>query len=289
MADARKSLSVLHEEWVECTKCPLGERRQLVDGQFVFGEGVRRGILFIGEGPGKTEEEEGRPFVGKSGEILRGVLERLNVHEFYITNVVSCRSCSPLIDQNTNTPVTRKNFRTKQQEIVWKDEPPSFLSVAACLPRLHEEIYLVDPIVIVSLGGEATQALTGRACTITTEHGQERHISVPGASYTAVLTEKKGAWLRKVRGELVAPVEQSEVRYLLIPTLHPAYVGRKLGDKGPTSPFRQFVADIKKAVGIYERYMHEVFGGVPAAPETLSDSELEDYQQQLGEDRQYGD
>ena len=281
MADARKSLQVLYNEWNTCTKCELGKRREVVGGQFVFGDGVPKGILFVGEGPGKDEEKQGIPFVGKSGEVLRGVLNRLGVGEVYITNTVCCRSATPLIDQTTQQPILRKNYQTKQMEIAWKDEPPPPYIVSACEPRLMEEIYLVDPVVIVSLGGGAASALTGAPITITTERGKERHISIPGAAHRAVLTEKRGAWRRKLKGEWIQPTEQNQVRYLLIPTLHPSYVIRKLGDRGSNSPFRQFVDDIKKAAKIYERYMQEAFNITPMAD--VSDEVIEEYHQELEE------
>lgn len=288
MPDARKTLEVLHEEWAGCTRCALGKNRQNVGGQIVFGEGVGGGILFVGEGPGKTEEQEGRPFVGKSGAILRGVLQRLNFTEYFITNGVACRSCEPLLDPNTNLPVTRKNFHSKQLEIVWKDCPPPPPAVAACRPRLQEEIYIMDPVLIVSLGAEAAEALTGGKVAILAERGKERHISIDGASFRAVLTEKRGAWRRKVKGQMVAPTEPNEVQYLLVPTLHPSYVGRKLGDKSPNSPFQQFVGDLKKAVAIYERYVQEVLGTTLRERDEPDASELDEYQQQLEEDQSYG-
>ena len=286
MADARKTLDVLYNEWSNCTRCELGTRRNDVNGAFVFGEGVSRGILFVGAGPGKTEEEQGRPFIGKSGMILRSVLDKLNITEAYITNTVCCRSCSALIDQTTGLPMMRKNFKTKNMEPVWKDEPPTPIHVESCSSRLYEEIYINDPVVIVALGGGAAKALSGTNITITTDRGKERHITIPGATFRPVLTEKKGAWLRKVQGQLSAPVEQNEVRYLMIPTLHPAYVLRKLSDKGPTSPFRQFFADIKKAGQIYERYMAEAHNVTPLG-NAFNDSDIDEYQAQLeGSDEQ---
>lgn len=66
MADYRRSLQELKEEWSSCTKCELGQRRKEVEGEFVFGEGVGgRGIMFIGEGPGslrrRTEDPSSDP------------------------------------------------------------------------------------------------------------------------------------------------------------------------------------------------------------------------------------
>jgi hypothetical protein len=109
-------------------------------------------------------------------------------------------------------------------------------------------------------------------------------------THRAVLTEKKGVWLRKVKGAYTAPVEQNEVRYLLVPTLHPSYVDRKLSDKGPSSPFRQFFADVKKAVKIFERYQLEM--GLMTQEQLLaeiSEEKLEEYQYSLEAEEEYGD
>lgn len=145
------------------------------------------------------------------------------------------------------------------------------------MPRLHEQIYLVDPVLIVSLGGPATEMLIGKSVAITQERGKERHITIPGATHRPVLTDKKKAWLRKVAGRLVAPTEPNEVRYLLLPTLHPAFVARRIEDRGPKSPIRQFASDIRKAIKIYEMYMMEVLGETEAHQhDDVSDAEVED-------------
>jgi uracil-DNA glycosylase len=259
--DARKTLAQLRKEWEGCTKCELGQRRQATSGSFVFGEGRTRGIMLIGEGPGRTEEQEGRPFIGKSGEILRRLLTHWKISDVYLTNLVTCRSCSPVLDADGLPRIGRNKMP------MFRDEAPLPTHMEACRQRLIEEIYLVDPVVIVSLGGKAAEALLQKPVTITRDRGQEKHIEIPGASWRATFTEKRGAWLRKVGGQLVAPVEENTVTYLLIPTLHPAYVLREIHNDQPENPFRQFASDIKKAVKIYERYMLEVHGVEPRASE----------------------
>lgn len=261
MPDARKTLSELRAEWSTCKACELGQRREMVGGEFVFGEGTRRGIMFVGEGPGKEEEQVGRPFIGKSGEIIRAVIRALHIQEFYITNVVTCRSCEPVLDENGFPRLQGRGRGPKLP--VYRDIAPSPINSRTCRPRLMEEIYLVDPIIIVSLGGTATEVLTGEHITITRDRGQVRQIEVPGAGVTAVLTEKKHAWFRKVHGEIVSPVEQSMVRYLLVPTYHPSFVARELSDKGPNSPMQLLVRDVRHAVKVYETYLEEVYGERP--------------------------
>lgn len=280
-----KDLGTLYDEWKDCTKCALGERRVSVGGSFVFGEGTVRSILFVGEGPGRIEEKEGHPFVGDSGNLLRMVLQKLGVTEYYLTNCVCCRSCSALTNPD-GSPIT-KQWGNKRV-ILYKDEAPANVHVEACLPRLYEEIYLVDPIVIVALGARATEVLGQRHVQILSERGKEEHITIPGASYVPVRTEKREAWIRieKTRrseedptfhvGHLFgrAPVEQNQVRYLMIPTIHPAYVLRRQADKGKDSPVSLFVNDVRLAVKVYERYLFETRGVVPTGESDLPEDQI---------------
>ncbi len=258
MVDARKPLHVLRGEWEKCVKCKLGERRQLESNRrFVFGEGSRRGVMFIGEGPGVVEEETGRPFVGPSGRVLRDIIQHLGMANYYITNLVACRSCTPVTDE-TGSPKLRWG------KWLWKDEPPLPSYIEACRPRLYEEIYLVDPVVIVALGAGAAEALLRKKVAITNQRGEPMTVRIPGASYQPSLTEKKKSWVRAVKGQLLLPVVPTEVEYICIPTFHPAFVARKIKDHSLNSPFRQLVKDIHLAARTYERYTQEIYGAEPA-------------------------
>ncbi len=257
--DAQRTLHELNEEWEGCRRCLLGTQRESLQGSFVRGEGRTRGIMFIGEGPGANEDEEGRPFVGKSGEVLRNILAGLRFEDYYITNLVACRSCEPRLDADSQPMFRRRGGRKGPMIPMMQDVPPKPSEWHQCIKRLYQEIYLVDPVIIVSLGGTAAEALIGKPVTITAMHGNPVEIRVPGAGYEAQLTEKKGVWYRKVKGEVRAPVEQAQVKYLLIPTLHPAYVLRKIADKGADSPIQHLVRDIRRAIETYEMYIEEVF------------------------------
>jgi uracil-DNA glycosylase family 4 len=94
-------------------------------------------LMFIGEGPGATEDATGRPFVGQAGQLLTSILEAIELEreDVYITNIVKCRP-----------PQNRKPL---------PDE------VAACIPYLHRQIALIRPKVLVALGGTAGEALLG--------------------------------------------------------------------------------------------------------------------------------
>ncbi len=259
--DFRKSLPLLRSEWEGCTRCALGVVREESGSAFVFGEGTAGGIMFVGEGPGKDEAYEGRPFIGASGKLIRHVINKLGLTQYYITNAVCCRSCKQDVD-GEGKPKTRVNYRTKILEPVIRDEPPKPLEIEACRPRLFEEIYLVDPTVIVALGARAAEALTGRTINIAAECGNPRRVQIPGAGQIPSLTEKKRAWVRKVKGELSMPTEQNMVEYHMVPVVHPAYVlSRQAEDRSKTNnTLTMFLNAIKKAVKIHNRLRLEVHG-----------------------------
>jgi DNA polymerase len=260
--DVRKSLEVLQGEWAGCTRCQLSEHRILVGGNIVFGEGRPRGILFLGEGPGVTEEAHGRPFIGKSGALLRKFIEHYSIRNYYITNVVACRSCAPVLEADGSPRMTR-GFRGRPPEIMQQDQPPLKPQVDACAPRVYEEIYMADPVVIVALGQPAASFLKGSAVKIKQERGIAREVQIPGAGARAALSDKRQEWVRRVKGEVVMPMEQSQVRYLMIPTFHPSFVLRQKYDDGKGNPFECFADDLRLAKILYNRYYEELSGMVP--------------------------
>jgi DNA polymerase len=258
-----KTLEKLWDEWSTCTRCELGQRRQEVGGHFVAGEGQERGVLFVGEGPGTEEEQTGRPFVGRSGQVLRQALSKIGLDHYYLTNLVACRSCEPVLDRQTGEVLLKEDRRTGRKLPMIVDKPPPPLSIVACRERLLEEIYLVDPILIVTLGAEAAEAVLGRTVSITRERGVPEQIEIPGRLFRPSLTDKKKTWLRKTQGLLRAPVERSGVTYLVLPTIHPAFVLRRGADQGTLSPAAQFGKDLRRARDVYDRYLVEVLHQEP--------------------------
>jgi uracil-DNA glycosylase len=229
--------------------------------------------MFIGEAPTKEDEGTGRPFTGKSGQIVRKIIEKIGINRYYLTNLVTCRACRPASDA-TGQPILRKNWKTKQMEVFYRDETPTPLQIDACRTRLEEQIYIVDPIIIVTLGPIAAKTVLKKHVNIMAPEvrGQPFHASIPGAGFSSVRTEKKNAWVRTVAGKTQLPIEQSEVRYLCIPTLLPSFVDKKIADVSTGSPFRQLAGDIQKAAQIYERYMLETYGDLPKG---VTEGELE--------------
>lgn len=125
----------------------------------VFGEGAQSpALMMIGEAPGGEEEKQGRPFVGKAGKNLSAFLEVLGLkrEEIYISNVVKLRPVK-------ESPKTGKAV----------NRPPSGEEIAFFLPFLQEEIAMVAPKVIVTLGNVPLKAVSGeKGAVIGDYHGK---------------------------------------------------------------------------------------------------------------------
>jgi DNA polymerase len=141
----RPTLAQVRERLGECTRCRLSEGRT----QIVFGDGnPQAALMFIGEGPGETEDRRGVPFVGRAGELLTQMIEKglgIPRRDVYICNIVKCRP------PGNRTPLS--------------DE------VASCRPFLDGQIDAVQPRVIVALGKPAASLLLGRDVAITRARG----------------------------------------------------------------------------------------------------------------------
>lgn len=248
---------MLQAKWEYCTKCDLADRR-INDGYpLAFGEGYTKGIMFIGGAPSADEEHSGRPMTGASGSILRNALKRLGLNEAYFTNAVACRSCAQA-HNGEGQPMFKRNG-----DPIIRDEAPKPPQVNACLPRVQEQIYLVDPILIVTLGGEAAKALLGRPFSVLADSGTLQTIHIPGAWSLPVISDKKKVWGRKVNGQMHYPNTPNTVSYPLLPALHPSYVQGKQGDRTPGNAVEKFAETLKMAARIYDRYMWEAHSRHP--------------------------
>jgi len=140
-----KIFSSLAQEIKQCRDCPLAESRK----NAVPGEGnINADLMFVGEGPGREEDIQGRPFVGKAGQLLTRIIkamkfERENV---YITNVVKCR------------PPENRNPKNNEIE--------------KCKKYLFKQIELISPKVIVTLGNVPTQFFLNKKEGITSLRGK---------------------------------------------------------------------------------------------------------------------
>lgn len=128
--ERRRTLDQIAAEVAVCSLCPLHAGRTSA----VPGEGhPETEVVFVGEGPGFNEDQQGRPFVGAAGGLLNELLKAIGWkrEEVYITNVVKCRP-----PQN-------------------RDPEPA--EIAACAPYLHRQLEALDPALVVTLGRHSLQ------------------------------------------------------------------------------------------------------------------------------------
>lgn len=140
-----RSLAEAAAEAATCTRCRLAQGRT----QVVFGVGAPDAdLMFIGEGPGFHEDRQGEPFVGAAGQLLTRMLGEIGLarEQVYIGNIVKCRP-----------PGNR-------------DPQPD--EIEACTPWLVEQISLIQPRVIVTLGNFATKFVLNTPTGITRLRGQ---------------------------------------------------------------------------------------------------------------------
>lgn len=139
-------ISELQTDCLQCRRCPLcAERRHVV-----FGQGVPNAeVLFIGEGPGAQEDEQGLPFVGRSGQLLDHYLEAIDLSRetnVYIANIVKCRP-----------PQNRDPLPEESQ---------------ACMPWLRQQFQCIRPKIVVCLGRVAAQQMMDPGFSISRDHGK---------------------------------------------------------------------------------------------------------------------
>lgn len=146
-----KKLQELSDEIGDCKRCKLHTTRTSI----VLGEGNPGArVMFIGEGPGRDEDIQGRPFVGRAGQLLTAIIEKgmmLNRADVYIANVVKCR---PTVDLKFE-----------------RDRPPDEEERSMCGPFLLKQIEIIRPEIIVTLGNPSTQFLLGTKQGITKLRG----------------------------------------------------------------------------------------------------------------------
>jgi DNA polymerase len=160
----KENFEGLRDEIKSCQKCELCRTRK----NPVFGEGDENArILFVGEAPGRVEDEKGMPFVGHSGKLLDRMLAAVGLNRnegIFITNIIKCRP------PNNMDPVE------EQQK--------------ACSVYLKRQIELIDPKIIICLGRIAAYNLLGPEYRVTKDHGriQERDgVYVMGMFHPAAL------------------------------------------------------------------------------------------------------
>jgi uracil-DNA glycosylase family 4 len=134
-AGARRTsltLAGVREDLGECTRCPLHSTRK----NLVFGEGSARArLVFVGEAPGEEEDNQGRPFVGRAGQLLTKIISAMGLtrEEVYICNILKCR------------PPGNRN--------------PKEVEITTCEPFLVKQLEAINPEIICALGTFAAKTL----------------------------------------------------------------------------------------------------------------------------------
>lgn len=183
IAENEKKLRIMDETQVKgCRKCTLCETRT----QTVFGQGSAAArLVFVGEAPGYEEDRQGLAFVGKAGQLLTKMIGAMNLtrDDVFICNVLKCR------------PPNNRD--------------PSADEILACSGYLREQINVIQPEVIVTLGAPASKTLLNTAQSIGKLRGRFHDYFVSGAAGD---------------GEAIP----------LMPTYHPAYLLRSPSEKQKT-------------------------------------------------------
>ncbi len=187
-----------------CVKCPnLAASRKRV----VFGVGnIDSPLMFVGEAPGADEDQQGEPFVGKAGQLLTKIIETMGLSraEVYIANILKCRPDTPGESAGNRKPTPEE--------------------MATCIPYLHEQIDLIQPKVLVALGGTAVEGLLGKTVGITKLRGTwKTYRNIPlmptyHPSYllrNQALSEKRKVWedMLAVMDKLLMPISEKQRKF----------------------------------------------------------------------------
>jgi DNA polymerase len=139
------SLPELEKQMLDCTRCRLHQGRD----RLVFGEGAAQAeLVFVGGGPGRDDDRQGRPFADEAGQLLTKIIQAMGLsrEQVYICNVVKCRPP--------------------------EDREPEADEIASCLPFLKKQLESIRPKVICSLGRVAGQTLLGERFQLAEQRGQ---------------------------------------------------------------------------------------------------------------------
>jgi len=139
------TLKDIRSELGDCQRCKLHRTRRTI----VFGEGNENAkLMFIGEGPGYDEDVQGRPFVGRAGQLLTKIIQSMHLQreDVYIANVIKCRP-----PQNRN---------------------PELDEIASCSPFVFKQISAIRPRIVCALGTFSSQTLLKTTAKITALRGR---------------------------------------------------------------------------------------------------------------------
>ena len=198
-----QAIAELRERALVCVQCPnLASSRKNV----VFGVGdIHASLMFVGEAPGADEDAQGEPFVGAAGQLLTKIIQAMGLtrSQVYIANILKCRPDTPGESSGNRKPTTGE--------------------MSTCIPYLHAQIDLIQPKVIVALGGTALEGLLNLT-GITKQRGQwKEYRGLPlmptyHPSYllrNQSLSEKRRVWedMLAVMERLALPISEKQRRF----------------------------------------------------------------------------
>ena len=183
-----EKLNILRKKIQDIENCKLKNNSKNI----VFSDGdISSPLMIVGEGPGQTEDDQGKPFVGEAGKLLNKMLSAIKIErsKIYITNVVNYRP--------------PKNRKPEPEEILRYSE------------FLKEHISIFDPKILILMGSTAMEALFGNKIKITKSRGEWKEIVIKNKVFKTIITfhpayllrqpdQKKFSWqdLKKIRKEI---------------------------------------------------------------------------------------
>lgn len=245
----------LRDDWSNCSACELGEIRKIYSTQevergappidIVFGDGNpdTADILIVGEAPGEEEKEYQVPFVGASGELLNQLIASTTddekLKEFYREYNRKSRKSKKEIDSFMETMVEYRRQRFFITNAVCCQPPenrtPTINEIAQCWDRLWNTIYIIDPILIITLGSTALAAVTRRAnAKVSKDRGHLFDVKLPGRFGTVV--------------------------YPVVPIYHPSYLLRKADWKEPFGDCQKSLSDFRTALSLADKIREQDLG-----------------------------
>ena len=183
--EIKLQLENLKKQIAEIDACDLKNHAN----QLVFSDGnFRSKIMLVGEGPGQKEDEIGKPFMGDAGKLLNKMLAAIDIkrESIYITNVVNYRP-----------PNNRK---------------PTTAEINKYSKFLYEHIYIINPKILIIMGGTAMEALIGNNFKISKERGIWKDVIIKGKTYLSIVTFHPAYLLRQPDQKKYSWIDLKEIR-----------------------------------------------------------------------------
>lgn len=223
-------LTAMRQAWSACQGCNLHKERK----NTVFGYGSPDAqIMIIGEAPGENEDKSGLPFVGQAGMLLDQYLAEVSARDDVIEIQEAFKKQK---GQTTEAENQRNECRIKLRDLLLQEfyftnvvmcrppenRDPTVKEIEACRTRLLEQVYTIDPVLIIAAGRIAAETIVGKKIPITTARGELFDVAVTG--------------------------RKSTFNYPVMAVLHPSYLLRK-------NDFKQGGGDAQKTYNDFLRAM----------------------------------